>query len=428
MSTSSSLAASTQAAERLPVRVVFLIALAIYGQEVVWNFYDAQVPVELRRYIGSAAVIGLVMGLDNLLGVVLQPWMGLVSDRRVRRRGGRLVYVVVGAPLAAIPFALMPRASGLAVLVVCIVLFAATANAFKPVNESLLADYIAPARRAGANGFIKLGTALTVATSAVISVFLVDDHLNVAFVVPPVLMVVTLWVAATGLRRQRRWSGGHGGAPAEGSESAARPSIRALYADLLTSAGRPRLLLVIGIIGFNGMWQAMRSLFTIYGVEVLDVTRGQAGGISLVGAAAFIVAAVPISRLAGRYGSIGMIRRGLMVFIGGLVVSSTSTSLVVAAVGLSISAVGFACFAINAIVALWELAPDSGMTGGYTGLYAVAYMIGAAAGPAVLGLVVDITSWRLMMPATAVLSCLVLLVYLRLERHPGVRAEAPNRD
>lgn len=424
--TSSSYAAAPRRMERLPVRVVFLIALAIYGQEVVWNFYDAQVPVELRRYIGSAAAIGLVMGLDNLLGVVLQPWMGLVSDRRVRRRGGRLVYVVVGAPLAAIPFALMPHASGLAVLVLCIVLFAVTANAFKPVNESLLADYIAPGKRARVNGFIKLGTALTVATSAVISVFLVDDHLNVAFMVPPVLMVVTLWLAATGLRRQRRWSG-HGEASADGRESTARPSIRALYADLLTAAGRPRLLLVIGIIGFNGMWQAMRSLFTIYGVEVLDVTRGQAGGISLVGAAAFIIAAVPISRLAGRYGSIGMIRRGLIVFIVGLVVSSTSPTLVVAAVGLSISAVGFACFAINAIVALWDLAP-AGMTGVYTGLYAVAYMVGAAAGPAVLGLVVDITSWRLMMPATAVLSCLVLLVYLRLERQPAVRAMASSRD
>ncbi|MBG6095839.1 MFS family permease [Nocardioides luteus] len=362
----------------------------------------------------------MVMGLDNVLGVVIQPWMGLVSDRRVRRRGGRLVYVVVGAPLAAIPFALMPHAPNLIALVVCIVLFAGIANAYKPVNESLLADYVTPGLRARANGFVKLGTALTVATSAVISIVLVDDHPDLAFVVPPVLMVLVLWAAAAGLRSQQRWDQVDQGRGTE-VESTRSPSIRALYADLLTRAGRPWLLLVVGIIGFNGVWQALRALFTIYGVEVLDVTRGQAGGIALIGAAAFILAAVPISRLSRRYGCIGMIRRGLMTFIVGMIVGGISTSLPVAVLGFSIAAVGFACFAINAVIALWELAPEPGLTGVYTGLYAVAYTVGAASGPAVLGLVVDLTSWRLMMPGAALLACLVLLVYLRLERHPAVR-------
>jgi MFS family permease len=193
-------------------------------------------------------------------------------------------------------------------------------------------------------------------------------------------------------------------------------TVWAVYRDLLTPAGRTRLLLVLGIFGFNGMWQALRSLFTVYGIEELDISRGQAGGLAFVGATAFILATVPISRLTERYGQIPMIRRGLVLFIAGLLVCAAAPHVVPTTVGLAVSAVGFACFAINAIVALWDLAPSPGLTGAYTGLFAVAYTAGAAAGPALLGLTVDLTSWRLMMPNAAVLSALVLIVFVALSR------------
>jgi MFS family permease len=409
----------------LPIATVGLITLAIYGQEVVWNFYDAQVPVELRKYVTSAGLIGLVMGLDNVFGIFLQPWMGLMSDRRRARTGGRLRYVVFGAPIAALPFAFMPTAPSLLLLVLFIVLFAAVANAFKPVNESLLADYIRPGLRSRANGFIKLGTAATVATSAIISIFIVDDHVRLAFAIPPILMVAALWLAASRLRLHSPWEDSDGHARNLLLDpSVPRPTVRTLYRDLLSPAGRNRLLLVVGIFGFNGMWQALRSLFTVYGIEELDLSRGQAGGLALVGAAAFILAAVPISLLTRRFGRIGMIQRGLVLFIAGLTICAIAPYVVPTTIGLSVAAVGFACFAINAIVALWDLAPSPDLTGAYTGLFAVAYTAGAAAGPALLGLTVDLTSWRLMMPNAIALSLLVLAVFVTLTRRTAQQEES----
>lgn len=44
---------------------VLWVTLAVFAQESVWNFYDAQVPSELRHYIASAGLVGLIMGMDN---------------------------------------------------------------------------------------------------------------------------------------------------------------------------------------------------------------------------------------------------------------------------------------------------------------------------------------------------------------------------
>src|SRR6187431_1183530 len=122
---------------RMSASAVLWVTLAVFAQESVWNFYDAQVPSELRQYLTSAGVVGLIMGMDNLLGVLIQPWMGFVSDRRARDGRGRWGIVLTGAALASVPFALIPWTGDLPTLMLCIVAFAATANAFKGVTETL---------------------------------------------------------------------------------------------------------------------------------------------------------------------------------------------------------------------------------------------------------------------------------------------------
>ncbi|MFF3656326.1 MFS transporter [Streptomyces olivochromogenes] len=121
-------------AERMSGSAVLWVALAIFAQESVWNFYDAQVPAQLRHFVSSATVIGLIMGLDTGLGVIIQPWMGLMSDRLARRRLGRWPIVVAGACVAAVPFALIPWATSLPMLMLCIFAFGLTANSFKGVT------------------------------------------------------------------------------------------------------------------------------------------------------------------------------------------------------------------------------------------------------------------------------------------------------
>ena len=101
--------------------------------------------------MGSAALIGLLMGMDNMLGIFIQPWMGNRSDNTRTRWGRRIPYLAVGMPVAALLFATIPLASSLPALIAAMFTYTLVANSFKPVGESLLPDFIRPERRSRAN-------------------------------------------------------------------------------------------------------------------------------------------------------------------------------------------------------------------------------------------------------------------------------------
>jgi predicted MFS family arabinose efflux permease len=195
-----------------------------------------------------------------------------------------------------------------------------------------------------------------------------------------------------------------------------RVPFRRVVTDLVTDPDRRRLLLLLTVFLFGGAWFASRSLITPYGMEVLGLSRGEAGGLSLPSGVAYLLAAYPAALAAERFGRLRTIAAGMTVFAAalaaGTVVQTTTGTIVV----FCIAAAGAAAFSINAAVALWNLAPSSRVLGAYTGLYAVTWYLGGFAGPALIGAVVDLTSWSGMLLYIAVLAALAVVVIARLGR------------
>jgi len=391
---------------RLDRRAVFLVAIAIFAQESVWNFYDAQVPASLKPYVSSAGVIGLIMGLDNIFGIVLQPWMGHLADRYRERHGSRVPFILVGAPLAAVPFVLIPWTTSLPGLLICVISFALLANSFKGITETLLPDHVPAVIRSRANGFIKIAVSLTIAVSALISLLVVDRSLKLAFAIPAALMLVAFFTAGLLLHRRRK--------PVARLESTPAHTFRQILLELVRDRDRTRLLLMLGIFCFAGTWTAMRVLLTPYGVEVLGLSRGAAGGIALPGSVAFVLTALPIAYLSDRVGQVRMITFGIAVFIVGLLVGFAVRTPLATTAAVAICSIGYATFSINAVVALWNLAPSTRVLGVYTGLFTVAQSAGSAAGPALLGTAVDVTGWSFMLLDAAALAAVTFLVFAGL--------------
>ncbi|WP_327596561.1 MFS transporter [Streptomyces chartreusis] len=392
---------------------VLWVTLAVFAQESVWNFYDSQVPAELRQYLTSAGLVGLIMGMDNLLGVLIQPWMGFVSDRRARNGRGRWAIVLTGAALASIPFVLIPWTGDLPTLMLCIVAFAATANAFKGVTETLVSDYLSPAHRGKAQGFVKAGVSLTIVVSALISLLVVDRSITLAFALPPVLMLVLLTTSWVFLGRR------HSTAVAEAKEEDEPTDFTSPWAvvkDMVRDPSRARALLMLGIFCFAGMWSALRALMTPYGTETLGLSRGAAGGLALPGAVAFLVCVVPLAYASSRLGQIRAIRYGVGLFVVGLLIGFASPTVPGTVASLVVTSIGYATFAVNALVALWDLAPSRHVVGTYTGLYTIASSTGAALGPALLGFTVDMTGWRFMLLDGALFAAITFVVFTRLAR------------
>jgi MFS family permease len=398
-------------------RITFFIALALFAQESTWNFYDNQVPALLREHVASAALIGALMGMDNLLGIFIQPWIGNRSDNTRTRWGRRMPYLAVGMPLAALLFLLLPWAPTLATLIAVMVLYALVANSTRPLAESLVPDFIPPERRGRANAVVKIATSLTIIVASLISLLVVDEHPRGAFVIPGVIMLLATAVLIAKVRDNR--SSAYRAAVAE-EESAGpgetRMPFRRVVAGLVTDRDRRRLLLLLTVFLFGGAWFASRSLITPYGMEVLDLSRGEAGGLTLPSGVAYLLAAYPAALAAERFGRLRTIAAGMTVFAGALVAGTFVPTATGTIVVFCLAAAGAACFSINAAVALWNLAPSSRVLGAYTGLYAVTWYLGGFAGPALIGGVVDLTGWRWMLLAIALLATLAIVVIARLGR------------
>jgi MFS family permease len=410
-------------------RITFFVALAVFAQESTWNLYDSQVPPLLREHVGSAALVGLLMGMDNLLGIFIQPWMGNRSDHTRTSWGRRIPYLVVGMPLAALLFLVIPHAAAsLPLLVLVMFSYALVANSFKPIAEALLPDFIPPERRSRANAVVKIAASLTVMVAALISIFLIDDHPKLSFAIPSVLMVVSLVVLAAKVRDNR--SSAYRTALDEDREhdrdhhgtAAPRSRVRDTVLDIVRDADRSRLLLIVSILLFGGAWAAVRSLMTPYGMEVLDMSRGEAGGLTLPSGVAFIVAAYPVARLAERFGRLRVMTVGMTVFAAGMVLGTVVRTPAGAVIGLCVATAGASAFLVNAVVVLWNLAPSDRVVGTYTGLYTVGWVSGGFLGPALVGGMVDLTSWSLLLIHVAVLAVIAVLAVARvsaLQRRPS---------
>jgi MFS family permease len=397
-------------------RITFFVALAVFAQESTWNLYDSQVPPLLREHIGSAALIGLLMGMDNVLGIFLQPWMGNRSDRTRTSWGRRMPYLLVGMPVAALLFVVIPHAAAsLPLLILTMFGYALVANSFKPIAESLLPDFVPPERRSRANAVVKIAASLTVMVAALISIFLIDTHPKLSFAIPAVLMVVSLVVLAANVRDSRSpaYRTAVGEERDQRGPAAPAARVRDTVLDIVRDADRSRLLLIASILLFGGAWAASRALITPYGMEVLGLSRGEAGGLTLPSGVAFIVAAYPVARLAERFGRLRVMTVGMTVFAAALVLGTVVRTPAGVVIGLCVASAGASAFLVNAVVVLWNLAPSDRVVGTYTGLYTVGWVSGGFLGPAAIGGLVDLTGWSLLLLHVAIVALLAVLAVAR---------------
>ena len=66
--------------QKLDVKRVFLIGLAFFSSAIAWDMYDSQVSISLYNYLQGLWLTGWLLGLDNFIGVIVQPIMGSISE------------------------------------------------------------------------------------------------------------------------------------------------------------------------------------------------------------------------------------------------------------------------------------------------------------------------------------------------------------
>ena len=99
---------------------IFLLGFGFFGVSVIWGTYNAFVPIFLSEKFGlSAALIGFFMTLDNIAALLIQPPVGAWSDKLRTPIGRRMPFILIGAPIGALAFGLIPVVAILPLFVAC---------------------------------------------------------------------------------------------------------------------------------------------------------------------------------------------------------------------------------------------------------------------------------------------------------------------
>ncbi|MBN2156049.1 MAG: MFS transporter [Candidatus Lokiarchaeota archaeon] len=390
----------TQTKRKFKAGTVFFLSLAVFAQEISFNFYDSQVPPLLAKYIGSASIIGFIMGIDNLIGLFLEPIVGNLSDNTKTKIGKRIPYLLIGIPLSAIAFSLIPFETSLLSLMIIILTYITTMLAFKAPAESLVPDFIVPEHRSKANALIKSMTAFSIIIAALLSEFLVDDFLHISFLIPAIIMIICLIIVLTtvkekdSLRVQMELKEEESGEQKESPQD--KVSFLKSFGAIFQRENRHILFLLISVFLMAVSWSSVRSLLTLYGVNALGMTEGDAGGMSLYAGIVFILLVFVIAYFSEKVNRLLFFRIGFVIFIIGFALGFAIRTEFGTILSTCIIAVGYGFIGANAIVILWNHEPNQKATGTYTGIYYIFFYGAYTVGGFIVGGLVDLTGWNYM--------------------------------
>ena len=133
----------------------FLLGFGFFGVSVIWGVYNAFVPLFLANKFGLApALIGFFMTLDNIAALLIQPPVGAWSDRLRTPIGRRMPFILIGAPIGALAFGLIPLAAVLPLFVACTSTLLLSMALWRTPVVALMPDITPSQYRSQANGII----------------------------------------------------------------------------------------------------------------------------------------------------------------------------------------------------------------------------------------------------------------------------------
>lgn len=400
----------------------FLLGIGFMSVSVVWSIYNTFLPPIYDKMVASTLVVGFIMTLDNILALVIQPWVGAQSDRTWTRFGRRFPYILTGMPLAGLLLFGLPHAipHGLAALLLFTVMMNIGMAISRTPIVSLMPDLTPSQYRSAANGVINLMGGV----GSGIALFLGRplEQMNAAYPfyfagAVAIVMPWLLWLIIKEPRELPETAADDG----EGEEGAA--TIAAVLRGILASKDRSGLLLLFAIFAWFIAFSGAEALFSLYGERVLGITPGQAGQTLLFLLATVIVCALPAGLVGQRIGRRRAILIGLALFGAMFLLLWPLRDVGTIRLVLPIGGIGWSLIVVNSLPMVLELGRGR-EAGAYTGTYYVASMTANIAGPPLLGALMDLLGDEILFLMTAVFTGIAFLLMLFVRRGEALAAPA----
>jgi MFS family permease len=378
---------------------IWWLGVGFLGIQLAFAVYNSFLPLLYREFLDSRALIGLLMGTDNLVGLLLIPVVGAWSDRVNSPLGRRLPFVVVGIPLAALTLFAIPFAAALLwTLIVTEVVFTAAMHLYRGPMAAMILDHTPPPRRSTSSGIAQLLGNLGVLISFAALARLYDVDRRLPFGLGAVVLTATLAVVWS---RAERFPPHVDHTPVAAANPVAETvrGIRRLTDPRHRGALLVLVALLVTYVGFAGL----QAMFTIYGVETLGLSEGRSASLLTAFAASFLVFALAAGMLGTRFGTIPTMLAGLATLPVLFLVAATVREPTRLAIVLALAGAAWPLFGVPAVA----LAADLGgrdRIGFFIGLYYAFTMTGQMIGPFVLGTSMDLFGNASMWVTAAVLT------------------------
>ena len=368
---------------RFPWGRTFLLGFGFFGISIIWPLFNSLIPPMLEDLGLSALVTGFILTWDNIINMFVQPWIGSLSDRTRSRFGRRKPFLMLGAPLAALFFILVPFVRENFILIALAILGTNVGMAiFRSPTIAYLGDLFLPGERSKANGVINLMGGLGGAVALFGGGALYKLGVPLPFIVGAGVMLIAIAVVLLFVREPEA-------APATAAEPT--PGLRDALRQVATGPDLSGLWLLGAIFAWFVGWNAMEAFFTIYTRSILGIEVGTGTQMLTAFAATLILFAIPSGLIATRVGRKPTILTGLGGMLVGLVVGAFVRNPTILLIVLAVMGAFWALVNINSLPMVYDLSGQKSI-GSYTGLYYFASSAAAITGPILGGQLIDLTS------------------------------------
>lgn len=307
--------------------------------------------------------IGIIMTFDNIFGVIFQPAFGKLSDNCHSKLGKRRPFIVFGAPVSALLFAIIPfvalKTGSLPATMACIILFVFTMSLWRAPVVALMPDLTPPELRSEGNAIINLmggigGAVGMVAGTVAAAIYALlfgkateeSQTFPIVFIIGSVVMiagalVLLFFVKEQDSRIQVKADKNialDAAAQKKAEKEAKKAEKAERKANKLSAGERKSLLFMLASLFFLFCGSnAITTFFSLFAQEILHMATAEATIIMAIFAVCSAAAAIPAGKMGRKLGRKKTIMAGLSVFISAFLVFFLVFTIMVTGQGLSVN-------------------------------------------------------------------------------------------
>jgi maltose/moltooligosaccharide transporter len=401
---------------------IFLLGFGFFGVSVIWAVYNAFVPIFLSQKFGLPVVwVGFFMTLDNIAALFIQPPVGAWSDRLRTKLGRRLPFILVGAPISAVAFGLIPLAAVLPLFVACTSTLLLSMALWRTPVVALMPDITPSEKRSQANGVINFMGGLGAIIAFIGGATLYDMNPAFPFWLGSILVILASALVLIFIREPKNYE-----------EGEKQPGMFASLMEVMSDRDKSALRILLAIFFWFLGYTAIEAFFTLYSVNHLGLEPSD--GSRLLGQLSlfFVLFALVSGFIGGKIGrkltiSIGLVMM-IVVLLGifALPVSTLTTVVtklpvlgVVPVIGLflMVAGIAWALININSLPMVVDMT-TAARIGTFTGLYYLFSTLSAIVGPNLNGLIIQLSgnNYNLVMIVGALFMAVALAFILGVKR------------